>query len=166
MGSPRVPSRQMLPRHGAPLAPHHVARRGPPKPVFLAQLSQRSVGKSSPHEVIHMEHHICRIFILTRVKASSGCRQSLCLTDRQLQWAFHPGRWRGGQRAGRAATPGVGGRPGDPGHTPGAPGSPPAALRGGGLAVPVSPAAPMQEQLLNSCVFCAVSARGQRVETT
>ena len=55
---------------------------------------QRSVGKSSPHEVIHMEHHIHRIFILTRFRASSGCRQSFCLPYGWLEWGSCPrGQW-------------------------------------------------------------------------
>lgn len=127
----------MLPRHGAPLAPRHVARRGPPRPVFLAQLSQRSVGKSSPHEVIHMEHHICRIFILTCVRASSGCRQTLSRTYGQLRLRFHPRRQRGGQRARRAAE--AGGR----GCAPRAPVGPPSVLGRGGLGGAPCPCLPL-----------------------
>ena len=127
----------MLPRHGAPLAPRHVARRGPPRPVFLAQLSQRSVGKSSPHEVIHMEHHICRIFILTCVRASSGCRQRLSRTYGRLQLSFHPRRQRGGQRARLAAE--AGGR----GCAPRAPVGPPSVLGRGGLGGAPCPCLPM-----------------------
>lgn len=90
-----------VPGHPLPAPPRSTGR--PPSPCFQRSPHschlRRSVGKSSPHEVIHMEHHICRIFILTRVRASAGCRQSLCLTRRQLPWGFLP---RGQQRPGGA----------------------------------------------------------------
>lgn len=87
---------------GRPPAPPRGTGR-PPSPCFQRSPHschlRRSAGKSSPHEVIHMEHHICRIFILTRVRASAGCRQSLCLIRRQLAWGLLP---RGQQRPGGA----------------------------------------------------------------
>lgn len=66
----------------------------------------RSVGKSSPHEVIHMEHHIRGILILTRSRASSGCGQGLCLTYGQPEWGFHLRGQRGSRGPGGQHTPG------------------------------------------------------------
>lgn len=141
VGPARVPSRQMLLRVAPPSPPCRVAPRGPPSPCFQRSLHSchllLSVGKSSSHEVIHMEHHICRIFILTRVRASSGCRQSLSLTHRQLEWGFLPREQRGRQRARWAAhTRGAG--LGDPSLLPKAPEGPPSVLWSWGSAVPPS----------------------------
>lgn len=108
---------------------------------------QRSVRKSSPHEVIHMEHHICRIFILTCVRVSSGCRQSLCLTYRQLEWSSHPRGHRAAEgwvgSTHKGSWPGLG----DPGQAQGCSRSSLGALREG-LASPMCP------WLLLSCHSC------------
>jgi hypothetical protein len=59
---------------------------------------QQSVGKSSPHEVIHMEHHICRIFILT-CQGLSGCRRRSASCPRQLEQAAERASWEVGRAA-------------------------------------------------------------------
>lgn len=127
---------------------------------------QRSVGKSSPHEVIQMERHICRIFIFTCVRASSGCSQSLCPTYSQLEWGFCP---RGQQAVeGRVDSTPKGGWPGRgiP-AMPRASVSSPLALWGRGLAGPCVPGCSCivtdVEQLP---VLCCLSEASQKVETT
>ena len=132
----------MLLRRDGPLATPPRGTGRPPSPCFLRSPHschlRRSVGKSSPHKVTHMEHHICRIFILTRVRASSGCRQSLCL---MLEWGFLPGGQQGRQRAGQAAhTRGAGLCSGTtPILEPRALVCPPSVLWVGGSAVPHHP---------------------------
>lgn len=122
---------------------------------------QRSVGKSSPHEVIHMEHHICRIFILTCVRASLGCRQSLCLLYRQLEWGFHPQGERCRQRAWQGAHSGAGLGWGTPAAHPRLWLVPSWCSGAGALPCPLSLAAPESSQLLSGCPFCTASVRGQ-----
>lgn len=124
---------------------------------------QRSVGKSSPHEVIHMEHHICRIFILTRFRASSGCRQSLCLPYGWLEWGSGPRRQRGSRGPGGQHAQGPAGArgPWGPRLHPGLQLALPWHFEEVTWQCPVSLAAPALSQLLNSCLFCAVSVRGQ-----
>lgn len=112
----------------------------------------RSVGKSSPHEVIHMEHRIRRILILTRFRASSGCRQSLCLMYRRLEWGFHLRGQQGGRGPGGQRTPG---------GLLWAPGGPSLAFWDGGSAVPCVLGCPVSSQLWSSCLCRAVSVRGQ-----
>lgn len=138
----------MLPHHGAPLTPRHVARQGPPKPVFLAQLSLTAISRKiiTPRSHTYGTSYLQNIYFNT-------CQGLLGMQAAAAGFSSQKTAGRAGGRAGRR-TGGWGG------------GSPPLALRGGGLAVPVSPAAPAREQLLNSCLLCAVSAGGQRVETT
>lgn len=156
--SPDAPAPWCPPRH--PAAWHGEGRLSP---CFQRSLHschlQRSVGKSSPHEVIHMEHHICRIFILTRVGASSGGRHSLCLTSGS--WSRLSSRRTAGPAEAGSTPQGAGLGCGTPAVCPGLPWALPWCSGVGAQRRPVSLAAPVSSQLLNSCLFCAVSVRGQ-----